>query len=120
MQRTPTVVCPYVRAPGGTNGSSEVQAARPRGNTGATVMLTWPGKPADCCCRKASATARIDSPSCWPGGVPCTFVATALVLGLGGALTLALATGFAPASAAAPASTTTAATRFAALDRFTR
>ena len=65
-----------MRAPLGMNGSSVMQAARPRGNAGATVISTLPGKPADCCCKNASATARIASGSCWPGsGAGCAAAA---------------------------------------------
>src|SRR6266702_5576749 len=71
-QRTPTVMRPHRRAPLGMNGSIIVQAARPRGNAGATVISTLPGKPADCCCKNASAALRIASGSCWPGrGAAC-------------------------------------------------
>ena len=75
-QRTPTVMRPHRRAPLGMKGSSVVQAASPRGNAGATVISTLPGKPADCCCKKASAALRIASASCWPAsGTGCATAA---------------------------------------------
>src|SRR5687768_18472068 len=65
-QRTITVVFPQGRLPGGNAGSSAAQKGRfTRASNAPSVISTWPGKPADCTCRKFKTTAWISRGSCF-------------------------------------------------------